>query len=116
MNEYKLDELDSKLRKLSDSQYENEKQLAQNNMIEREINEIFYRGNKIFYKLISMWYQDQEMNCFLDDVKKSVNRIERQTIMQLEDQKEVLYREKIDIEEKEYRYLNDRQNLLTKGD
>ena len=107
----KVDELNHKLRNISEEQYKNQLAIQKQEQREVEFDRLKGQSNRLFDRILETWYKDRELGQVFLHMRQDVQHIERKLTNELEDRKETLRKEKQNLSEQEDTLYYERQKL-----
>lgn len=115
MSEQEIDQINVKLRYISDDIYYQENKIRKHERAGEQIVELNQQNNKLFDELFSYWHQEPEMHHFLMDEHDHFQHEKYKLQEILENEQETLMKEKQQLIEQEESFYSQRRELSLKG-
>ncbi|MGG2066746.1 DUF3958 family protein [Bacillus sp. S14(2024)] len=109
--EKQIDQLNHKLRSLSEEQHQNQLAIQRQEQMEADFYEWKGRSCRLFDGILETWHNDRELRHFFHNMRQDAQQIERKLTYELEDKKETLLKEKKNLSDLENDLYYQRQNL-----
>lgn len=109
--EKQINQLNHKLRSLSEEQSQNQHAIQTQEQTEVDFYEWKGRSYRLFDRILETWHDDKELRQFFHNMRQDAGQIERKLIYELEDQKETLLKEKQNLSNLEDDLHHQRQKL-----
>ncbi|GGE59622.1 DUF3958 family protein [Priestia taiwanensis] len=110
--EQKINKLDYQLRDISDEQYRNQLAIQKQKQTEKEFDWIKMQKNRLFEYILGTWQHDRELGSRLIDMQENTKQLERKLTYELEEQCNMLQKEKQSLIDQENDIYNKRYTLL----
>lgn len=112
--EQKMNELNYKLKAVSEKQHHNQLAIHKQDQRELELDRLRSQGHRTFERILETWHKDRELGHVFLHMRQDIQRMERELSNDLENQKEVLQKEKKNLSDQEHELYYERQNLSEK--
>ena len=109
--EKQMNQLNEKLRSLSEEQYQNQRAIQRQEQAEADFYQWKGRSYRLFDRILETWHNDRELGQFFHNLRQDAGQIERKLTYELEDQKETLLKEKQNLSNLENDLHHQRQKL-----
>lgn len=109
--EKQINQLNEKLRSLSEEQFQNQQAIQTQEQTEVDFYEWKGRTGRLFDRILETWHNDRELRQFFHNMRQDAGQIERRLTHELEDQKETLLKEKRNLSNLENDLYHQRQKL-----
>ncbi|MEI4801986.1 DUF3958 family protein [Bacillus sp. FJAT-51639] len=106
-----MDQLNYKLRILSEDQYQNQRSIQRQEQAEADFYQWKGQSYRLFDRILETWHNDRELGQFFHNLRQDAGQIERKLTYELEDQKETLLKEKQNLSNLENDIHHQRQKL-----
>ncbi|SFI02072.1 DUF3958 family protein [Bacillus sp. 71mf] len=106
--EKQMNQLNEKLRSLSEEQYQNKRAIQRQEQAEADFYQWKGRSYRLFDRILETWHNDRELGQLHTE---DAGQIERKLTHELEDQKETLLKEKQNLSNLENDIHHQRQKL-----
>lgn len=112
--EQQINELNHKLRTLSEEQHKNQLAIQKQKQTEVEFDRIKSQNHRVFDRILGTWHNDRELGLLLLDMNQDAWQMERKLTYELEEQSEMLRKKKQNLNNQENDLYQQRQNLSEK--
>ncbi|MGG0238069.1 DUF3958 family protein [Bacillus rhizoplanae] len=109
--EKQINQLNYKLRSLSEEQSQNQHAIQKQEQTEADFYEWKGQSSRLFDRISETWRNDRNLGQFFHNLRQDAQQIERKLTHELEDQKEMLLKEKQNLSNLENDLHHQRQKL-----
>ncbi|MDM5186829.1 DUF3958 family protein [Bacillus sp. DX4.1] len=99
--EKQINQLNQKLRSLSEEQYQNQCAIQKQEQAEVDFHEWRGRNRRLFDRILGTWHGDRELSQFFMNTYQDAQHIERKVTFELENKKETLFKERKNLSDLE---------------
>ncbi|SDZ69014.1 Protein of unknown function [Evansella caseinilytica] len=110
-----IEVLTQQLREVAEEQAVNEKERKKLERLEEDVGEFYRKEARLFDDFLSTWQRDSRMRHFLVEQQRSCRREQALTWENIEERREMLQKERRQLQEKETEFFTKRRTLTEAG-